>query len=90
VRWGDKTKYFIDNISVMTEYSAFPFVFFFLAEYGSIVFLSTLSSIIFLGGYLVPGVESNGLISGLSLGFKASIILFIIIWIRAFKMAQNV
>lgn len=67
----------------MTEYSAFPFVFFFLAEYGAIVFLSTLSSILFLGGYLVPGIESNGLLSGLSLGFKASLILFLLIWIRA-------
>src|SRR3984957_11168891 len=67
----------------MTEYSAFPFVFFFLAEYGAIVFLSTLSSILFLGGYLIPGIESNGLLTGLSLGFKTSILLFILIWIRA-------
>jgi NADH-ubiquinone oxidoreductase chain 1 len=67
----------------MTEYSAFPFVFFFLAEYGAIVFLSTLSSILFLGGYLIPGVESNGLMTGLSIGFKTSFILFLFIWIRA-------
>jgi len=67
----------------MTEYSAFPFVFFFLAEYGAIVFLSTLSSILFLGGYLVPGFESNGLVTGLSLGLKTSMLLFILIWIRA-------
>ena len=50
---------------------------------GAIVFLSTLSSILFLGGYLIPGVESNGLMTGLSLGFKTSILLFILIWIRA-------
>jgi NADH-ubiquinone oxidoreductase chain 1 len=47
------------------------------------VFLNTLSSILFLGGYLVPGIESNGLITDLSLGFKTSFILFLFIWIKA-------
>lgn len=36
----------------MTEHSAVIFVFFFLAEYGSIVFICILISILFLGGYL--------------------------------------
>jgi NADH-ubiquinone oxidoreductase chain 1 len=36
----------------MTEHSAVVFVFFFLAEYTSIVIICYLSSIIFLGGYL--------------------------------------
>nr|YP_009355412.1 NADH dehydrogenase subunit 1 [Coccocarpia palmicola]ARB49952.1 NADH dehydrogenase subunit 1 [Coccocarpia palmicola] len=36
----------------MTEHSAVIFVFFFLAEYASIVFISLLISIVFLGGYL--------------------------------------
>lgn len=36
----------------MTEHSAVIFVFFFLAEYASIVLICLLSSVLFLGGYL--------------------------------------
>jgi NADH-ubiquinone oxidoreductase chain 1 len=36
----------------MTEHAAVIFVFFFLAEYASIVLICILSSILFLGGYL--------------------------------------
>jgi NADH-ubiquinone oxidoreductase chain 1 len=35
----------------MTEHAAVIFVFFFLAEYASIVLISVLTSILFLGGY---------------------------------------
>jgi len=37
----------------MTEHSAVIFVFFFLAEYASIVFICILISILFLGGYII-------------------------------------
>jgi len=37
----------------MTEHAAVVFVFFFLAEYGSIVLICILTSILFLGGYLL-------------------------------------
>ena len=37
----------------MTEHVAVVFVFFFLAEYGSIVLMCILTSILFLGGYLI-------------------------------------
>src|SRR5271157_4670409 len=37
----------------MTEHAAVIFVFFFLAEYASIVLICILTSILFLGGYLV-------------------------------------
>jgi NADH-ubiquinone oxidoreductase chain 1 len=36
----------------MTEHASVIFVFFFLAEYASIVLICTLTSILFLGGYL--------------------------------------
>jgi len=36
----------------MTEHSAVIFVFFFLAEYASIVLICILTSLLFLGGYL--------------------------------------
>jgi NADH-ubiquinone oxidoreductase chain 1 len=36
----------------MTEHAAVIFVFFFLAEYASIVLICILTSVLFLGGYL--------------------------------------
>jgi NADH-ubiquinone oxidoreductase chain 1 len=40
----------------MTEHSAVIFVFFFLAEYSNIILISTLTTILFLGGYLLPSL----------------------------------
>ena len=101
----------------MTEHAAVVFVFFFLAEYGSIVLMCILTSILFIGGYLFfdftyiftainyimfelffidwrilvelyrdlffnnPIME--GLLYGLNLGFKSSLMIFTFIWARA-------
>ena len=101
----------------MTEHAAVVFVFFFLAEYGSIVLMCILTSILFIGGYLSldylmvlsyldiifstllfmdwllflevylenffynPILE--GLVYGLVLGLKSSIMVFTFIWARA-------
>lgn len=43
----------------MTEHSAVIFVFFFLAEYSNIILISTLTAILFLGGYLLPSISSE-------------------------------
>jgi len=89
----------------MTEHSAVIFVFFFLAEYSNIILISTLTTILFLGGYLLPSIpfadfilESvplinsiplttmplvEGAINGLVLGIKATVIVFLFIWVRA-------
>jgi NADH-ubiquinone oxidoreductase chain 1 len=87
----------------MTEHAAVVFVFFFLAEYGSIVLMCILTSILFMGGYLsspllstdgifyleyyIETLASNsvieGLIYGLTLGLKSSIMIFAFIWARA-------
>ena len=52
-----------------TEHSSVPFVFFFLAEYSSIVLFSCITSILFLGGYhfSLPEIEGfqSQLVSGL-------------------------
>lgn len=72
----------------MTEYSAAIFVFYFLAEYGNIILISTLSVIFFLGGYLLP-IPSlfppvlQGFFYGISLGIKVSLLIFFFIWVRA-------
>ena len=101
----------------MTEHAAVIFVFFFLAEYSSILIMCILTSIFFMGGYLVSydilylvdklNVISayifdvdlisssdskfellknpfmNGLLSGLSIGLKSSLLVFVFIWVRA-------
>jgi NADH-ubiquinone oxidoreductase chain 1 len=97
----------------MTEHAAVIFVFFFLAEYASIVLICILTTILFLGGYLYYSVDLyilgiikyinidyysvyiankkvwfenpiiEGLLYGISLGLKSSIMIFIFIWIRA-------
>jgi NADH:ubiquinone oxidoreductase subunit H len=70
-----------------TEHSSVPFVMFFLAEYASIILMSSLFSILFLGGYLVPFVSFENptflSLEGLALGLKVCLLLFIYIWVRA-------
>ena len=106
----------------MTEHAAVIFVFFFLAEYASILLICILNAILFIGGYLLDHslvvymlrcslygiayifmlqpeptifmMESwafnsfsspilEGLIYGLTIGIKSSIMVFIFIWVRA-------
>lgn len=103
----------------MTEHAAVIFVFFFLAEYSSILLMCILTTIFFMGGYLVSydivylfdklnyiwayifdidlisSYENikfqellknpfmNGLLSGLTIGLKSSILVFVFIWVRA-------
>lgn len=98
----------------MTEHAAVVFVFFFLAEYASILLMCILTSIFFMGGYLVSydiiylfdklsvylldmdliygnlKLEAllknpylNGLLSGLTIGLKSSLLVFLFIWVRA-------
>jgi len=93
----------------MTEHAAVIFVFFFLAEYASIVLICILITVLFLGGYLYENmllsvfniiqyfninyyleysiIKENiiiypileGLLYGISLGLKSSIMIFIFI-----------
>jgi NADH-ubiquinone oxidoreductase chain 1 len=77
----------------MTEHSSIIFVFFFLAEYASIVLICLLNSILFLGGYLsiipldliINIFNINNIIfinlssSSLNLAFKTAIFIFIFI-----------
>ena len=46
----------------MTEHSAVIFVFFFLAEYASIVLICITTCILFLGGYLLLNISEIGLL----------------------------
>ena len=71
----------------MTEHSSVIFVFFFLAEYASIVLICIFTTILFLGGYLIIMFFDlfilQGLINGIGLGLKACLMVFVFIWVRA-------
>jgi NADH-ubiquinone oxidoreductase chain 1 len=69
-----------------TEHSSVPFVFFFLAEYSSIVLFSCITAILFFGGYNLPEVILNNSIINLQaiiLGLKTCIFCFMFVWFRA-------
>jgi NADH:ubiquinone oxidoreductase subunit H len=59
------------------------FALFFLAEYGSIIAMSILTVLIFLGGWLSVSIYWLFLVEPFILGAKTSLILFFFIWVRA-------
>lgn len=72
------------------EYSAIGFALFFLAEYASMVLISTMLTMLFLGGWLSPfeGIPVLGdiffFVPGIIwLAIKVSFFLFVYLWIRA-------
>ena len=66
------------------EYASMGFALFFLAEYSSMILMSALTVVIFLGGWLsVKALIANVLIAPLVFGLKISSILFFYIWVRA-------
>ncbi|MEL0124590.1 MAG: NADH-quinone oxidoreductase subunit NuoH [Alphaproteobacteria bacterium] len=67
------------------EYSSMSFGLFFLGEYGNMILMSSMSTILFLGGWLPP-VQNEFL--NLVPGFiwfliKVAFLLFIFLWVRA-------
>jgi len=68
------------------EHSSIIFVFFFLSEYSSIVLFSSITSILFLGGYSYNEIIENNTIlnfQSLILGIKTCLICFLFVWVRA-------
>lgn len=69
-----------------TEHSSIIFVFYFLAEYSSIVLFSCITSILFLGGYNFPELFVNDTylnLQSIILGLKTCIFCFLFVWFRA-------
>jgi NADH-ubiquinone oxidoreductase chain 1 len=69
-----------------TEHSGMIFVFFFLGEYCSIVLMSTLTAILFFGGYNMPELFINDTFVNLQsivLGLKTCMFTFLFVWFRA-------
>ncbi|MBI4829994.1 MAG: NADH-quinone oxidoreductase subunit NuoH [Candidatus Lindowbacteria bacterium] len=72
-----------------TEYSSVKFAMFFMAEYAAMITSSALVVILFLGGWLVPGLEALGLPSLvkelIQMGAfvaKVAFFLFLYVWVR--------
>jgi len=69
-----------------TEHSGMIFVFFFLGEYCSIVLMSTLTAILFFGGYNITEIFVNETffnIQSIILGLKTCAFCFLFVWFRA-------
>ena len=68
-----------------TEYSSASFVLFFLAEYASMILMSAMTTILFLGGWLPPfDVIPFNLVPGVVwFTLKIIFILFLFLWVRA-------
>lgn len=68
------------------EYSGTPFALFMLAEYASMVLISALATIMFLGGWLSPFPTTWGILGTPSMAWlvvKVLILIFGFIWYRA-------
>ena len=68
-----------------TEYSSMLFAMFFLGEYSAMILMSSLGTILFLGGWLPPFDNDFLKLCQALFGFflKVSILLFIFLWVRA-------
>ena len=72
-----------------TEYSAFKFSMFFIAEYANVLTSCAMTVSLFLGGWDIPFTswdETPGLLQTLATGFvmamKTSALIFVVMWVR--------
>nr|YP_010892970.1 NADH dehydrogenase subunit 1 [Trachipterus ishikawae]WJQ22805.1 NADH dehydrogenase subunit 1 [Trachipterus ishikawae] len=62
------------------EYAGGPFALFFLAEYANILFMNTLSTVLFLGASHMPTVPE---LTTINLMIKAALLSLLFLWVRA-------
>ena len=68
-----------------TEYSSMLFAMFFLGEYSAMILMSSLGTILFLGGWLPPldNMFFNLIPGFIWFFFKVGLLLFVFLWVRA-------
>ncbi len=66
-----------------TEYGGARFASYFFAEYLNVIVVSGVATTMFLGGWLIPGVDVPGVAQPFVVLGKMMIFVFIFIWIRA-------
>ena len=69
-----------------TEYTGMKFSFYFLAEYANMILVSTLASLLFLGGWLSPFPAAWGILGAPGIGWllaKIAFFMFLFLWVRA-------
>lgn len=67
----------------MVEYSGMSFAMFFLAEYAAMILISTLASLMFLGGWAAPVAFLDWIPGWIWLGLKTFFVVSLFIWARA-------
>jgi NADH-quinone oxidoreductase subunit H len=67
----------------MVEYSGMSYAMFMLSEYANMILISTLASLMFLGGWASPLAILNWIPGWIWLGLKAFFIVTLFIWARA-------
>ena len=65
------------------EYSSMGFALFFIGEYANLILMSTVTSILFLGGVEAPLAILSFLPGSLWLSLKTLLVLFTFVWVRA-------
>jgi len=65
------------------EYGSMGFALFFLAEYSSMILMSALTTLLFLGGWNFIDILSNIFLDPFIFSLKICLILFFYIWVRA-------
>jgi len=66
-----------------TEYGGARFASYFFAEYLNVLVVSGIATTVFLGGWLIPGVDTPGWAQPLVVLGKMMIFVFVFIWVRA-------
>ena len=67
----------------MVEYSGMSFAMFFLAEYANMILVSTLCSLLFLGGWLSPFGFLDWIPGWIWLAIKTFVVVTMFLWVRA-------
>ena len=69
-----------------TEYSAFKFAMFFMAEYANLVAASAMIVTLFFGGWGLPGVHPPGILGALAsiaiFAVKTGFFILVFVWVR--------